>query len=779
MKDIRLYDYQEDMRQRIEASFETHQSVMVQMPTGTGKTVLLASIVKDEERRVANPCVWIVAHRRELVEQIEETLAKMLEKQDGQAETQTGAALSSSLKVMSIQWLSRHYQELDEQPTLIVIDEAHHAVAKTYSEVMNAYPEAKKLGVTATPCRLTKRGFTDLFEVLLCSHSIPKFIKEGYLADFDYISLNPNSEDQKKIDGLEKRAADGDYNIAEMQDVLDCRPSIERLYQSIEEYVKGKKGIVYAINIEHAEHIAEYYREQGLAAVAISSKTQKEERRRIIEEFRKLGSEEFRKSGSEEIRKSGSEELRKPETGEFGKSENEEFREHGSAGVQILVNVDLFGEGFDCPDVEFIQLARPTLSLAKYLQMVGRGLRVAKNKECCTLLDNVGLYRLFGLPTTDWDWSSMFVGRLAGKGEVTSERDMPMRILGTFSSKHEAEKETDDRHTEMVVIARHDEPEVSQRLRELLYVFRTTPHMEKMRSGYMGGGRYIRTEEPQGLYNTTNQVRMGWQLISEGENETARYWLLHTNNERMVYVGRKYPWDRQTDGVTEKYCYANEYAYNGLKEIYANEPEYITGGKRKVQEQGLIRKDRWGEEHVVTYMYYCVGRNKGKEMNGKDAYVCEHLGQGEYAICNNNHHIILHGLKQVQLSDDNIAKVVFLGEDETKWVNLYTMQEFDKRPTVERVGFMEMLRIGFNYYFYKNRQLAGIPIQDWSCVANDHVFLFMEQYVILKGQTDTVYRMEGEYRKGNQWVMKLRNMGMGGAKGDKEIPSAWMPRGRK
>lgn len=446
--------------------------------------------------------------------------------------------------------------------------------------------------------------------------------------------------------------------------------------------------------------------------------------------------------------------------------------------IQILVNVDLFGEGFDCPDVEFIQLARPTLSLAKYLQMVGRGLRVANGKECCTLLDNVGLYRLFGLPTTDWDWSGMFLGRQAGKGDIVRERDMSIRILGTFSSKYKSDDITNDRHTEMVVIARHDELDVSQCLRELLYVFRTTPHMEKMRSGYMGGGRYIRTEEPQGLYNSTNKVRMGWQLVSEGENETARYWLLHTNNERMVYVGRKYPWDRQTDGVTEMYCYANEYAYNGLKEIYANEPEYITGGKRKVQEQGLIRKDRWGEEHVVTYMYYGVGRNKGEVFNGKDAYVCELLSQGEYAICNNNHHIILHGLKQVQLSDDNVAKVVFLGEDETIWVNLYTMQEFDKRPTVERVGFMEMLRVGFNYYFYKNRQLAGIPIQDWSCVANDHVFLFMERYVILKGQTDTVFRVEGEYRKGNQWMMKLRNMGVGGAKGDKEIPSAWMPRGR-
>lgn len=753
-KEIQLYEYQKDMLRQIENAFVTHQSVMVQMPTGTGKTVLISEVVKREERRVKNPCVWIVVHRRELVEQIKETLERRL-----------GTTLdaerkkSNVIEVFSIQWLTRHYQELEERPSLIVIDEAHHAVAKTYEEVMNAYPNAKKLGVTATPCRLTKRGFTDLFEVLLCSHSIPKFIKEGYLSDFDYISLNPNSEDQKKIDGLEKRAADGDYNIAEMQEVLDCKPTIERLYQTIKDFAAGKKGIVYAINIEHAEHIAEYYREQGLAVVAISSKTPKEERRRRIKLFKEGSAGDKPYCASLSLFTT------------VGKDETPK-------GIQILVNVDLFGEGFDCPDVEFIQLARPTLSLAKYLQMVGRGLRVAKGKECCTLLDNVGLYRLFGLPTTDWDWSAMFLGRQAGKGDIVRERDMSIRILGTFSSKYKSDDITNDRHTEMVVIARHDEPDVSQRLRELLYVFRTTPHMEKMRSGYMGGGRYIRTEEPQGLYNSTNKVRMGWQLVSEGENETARYWLLHTNNERMVYVGRKYPWDRQTDGVTEMYCYANEYAYNGLKEIYANEPEYITGGKRKVQEQGLIRKDRWGEEHVVTYMYYGVGRNKGKEFNGKDAYVCELLSRGEYAICNNNHHIILHGLKQVQLSDDNVAKVVFLGEDETIWVNLYTMQEFDKRPTVERVGFMEMLRVGFNYYFYKNRQLAGIPIQDWSCVANDHVFLFMEQYVILKGQTDTVFRVEGEYRKGNQWMMKLRNMGMGGAKGDKEIPSAWMPRGR-
>ena len=110
--------------------------------------------------------------------------------------------MPSAIRVCSIQWLARHYQELEDKPSWIVIDEAHHAVAKTYAEVMNAYPEAKKLGVTATPCRLNRKGFTDLFDDLLCSHSIAKFIKDGYLSAFDYVSLNPSCEVQKKLNAL-------------------------------------------------------------------------------------------------------------------------------------------------------------------------------------------------------------------------------------------------------------------------------------------------------------------------------------------------------------------------------------------------------------------------------------------------------------------------------------------------------------------------------------------------------------------------------------------------
>ena len=516
-KEIQLYEYQKDMLRQIEDAFVTHQSVMVQMPTGTGKTVLLAEQVKSEERRakevkseerrVKNPCVWIVVHRRELVEQIKETLAKQLDSSlftlpssltplDSSLFTLSSSlnpldssffTLHSSLtlRVFSIQWLSRHYKELEERPSLIVIDEAHHALAKTYAEMMNAYPEAKKLGVTATPCRLNKRGFTDLFEVLLTSQSISKFIKDGYLSDFDYVSLNPSSEDQKKIDRMSKRATDGDYSIAEMQEVLDCKPSIGRLYQTIKDFASGKKGIVYAINIEHAEHIAEYYRERGLNAVAISSKTPAEERKNIIERFKNTNcslkdtNDSFKNTNCHELSTNCSTNCHELSddlnTNDHELSTNlttncHEFKnQHSclgkrlyepSAKLNILINVDLFGEGFDCPDVEFIQLARPTLSLAKYLQMVGRGLRVSKNKECCIILDNVGLYRLFGLPNAERDWKAMFLGQQIGKGVVDMARDWALRLCN-FSENSQV-KGNGVCNRDMVVIAQHDMPRIAE-----------------------------------------------------------------------------------------------------------------------------------------------------------------------------------------------------------------------------------------------------------------------------------------------------------------------------
>ena len=479
MKDIQLYDYQEDMKERIEKAFESHQSVMVQMPTGTGKTILLAEVVKSEKLKVKNPCVWIVVHRRELVEQIKETLAKQLDSSlftfhsslnplDSSLFTLPSSlnpldsslfTLRSSLttRVFSIQWLSKHYHELEEKPSLIIIDEAHHAVAKTYKEVMDAYPEAKKLGLTATPCRLTKRGFTDLFDVLLQSWSVKKFIADGWLSLYDYMSIREDSEDWRLVNSLKKRGADGDFSLREMSEKLNVQPSIERLCDTILRYAPDKKGITYAIDIAHAERIAQYYREHGLNAVAISSKTPPEERKQLIEWFRNTNCHEIERDSNtnyHELPTNCHELSSNCRQFKIQNSCSGKRLYEPSAKLKILITVDLFGEGFDCPDVEFIQLARPTLSLAKYLQQVGRGMRVFEGKKYCLILDNVGLYRLFGLPSDDRDWQAMFEGRVAGKGILTEEVEGLYNIA--YSICNEQERITSDARTELITVMTHE-----------------------------------------------------------------------------------------------------------------------------------------------------------------------------------------------------------------------------------------------------------------------------------------------------------------------------------
>ena len=404
MKEIKLFDYQEDMKERIEKALRLHRSVMAQMPTGTGKTYLLTAVIDSFVSNNPKEKVWIVAHRRELVSQIDETVRKF-----HSYYASNTSSLLSSVKAMSIQWLMRHYDEIEEEPGMIVIDEAHHALAKTYKEMWERFPNAKFLGLTATPCRLNGKGFSDLFDILVQSWSVPEFISKERLATYDFVSIKSDGVTQRLIDSLQKRGADGDYQNKEMDMLLNKKPSIERLYQSLEEFGKDRKGIVYAINISHAQKITKLYQEHGVKAIAIDSKTPAVERQQDIEAFKK-------------------------------------------GDIQVLVNVDIFSEGFDCPDVEFVQLARPTLSLAKYLQMVGRGLRVAKGKKNCVIIDNVGLYRVFGLPSQVWNWNAMFEGKLKDGKRKETPKDREFFLMN--------EKQDDIQihpDSEMMMVMSHEE----------------------------------------------------------------------------------------------------------------------------------------------------------------------------------------------------------------------------------------------------------------------------------------------------------------------------------
>ena len=272
MKNIKLFDYQEDMRERIEKALRLHRSVMAQMPTGTGKTVLLASVVESFLREHSDCNVWIVAHRRELVSQIKDTLNKFL--------------LNFSF--------------------------SNHPV-----------PLSKE-GSTSTPSPSSSEGGD--VTALRCSEPL-----------------------RSKVGGPSKVSPDcAGWDRLGMSGASKISPDC--LSASASKEVSG-------------------YSPDCLCGV-----------NRLAD---------------------------------------------GLAPIQVLVNVDIFSEGFDCPDVEFVQLARPTLSLAKYLQMVGRGLRVAKGKKSGVIIDNVGLYRVFGLPSQVWNWNAMFEGKLkvGKKMETPKERE--------------------------------------------------------------------------------------------------------------------------------------------------------------------------------------------------------------------------------------------------------------------------------------------------------------------------------------------------------------------
>ncbi len=215
---------------------------------------------------------------------------------------------------------------------------------------------------------------------------IDDFIDQGYLAKYDYLVDNPQSSLSQTIKSIKEKSSTGDYKTATLLKELNVPQHIQRLIVCYEQYVKGKKGIVYAINKEHAKNICDAYKLIGVEAVYIDSDTSKTERSEIVEKFR-------------------------------------------SGKIQIMVNVDIFSEGFDCPDVEFIQLARPTWSLAKYLQQVGRGMRLCKGKKETVILDNSRMFAKFGLPSESRMWKWHFNGDQLVKNEYKQENEEYVLLL--------------------------------------------------------------------------------------------------------------------------------------------------------------------------------------------------------------------------------------------------------------------------------------------------------------------------------------------------------------
>lgn len=371
--DKSLRSYQQKAKEDIFSAWDSFDNVMFQMPTGTGKTRLFTSIISDIRtwsiRKGTEAKILIVAHRIELIDQISESLSKY---KVGHGIIAGGVTrnLDYTVQVASIQTIT-HHSNLDLASALsinfIIIDEAHHCVANSYKKLWEMYPDSKKLGVTATPWRMNNGGFGSVFEHIIVSEPIQSFINEGWLSPYSYYSINLNSNIQKEIDSITEFDMEGDYKVSALEGKMDTLRIRAQLLDSYLKFAKGKRGIIYSISRKHSDHICKEYREAGLNIVRIDSKTPKDERKLYVQRFRK-------------------------------------------GLIDIIVNVDIFSEGFDCPDIEFIQLARPTKSLVKYMQQVGRGLRPIPGKRHCTILDNVGLHFLFGLPDADRNWIESFEG---------------------------------------------------------------------------------------------------------------------------------------------------------------------------------------------------------------------------------------------------------------------------------------------------------------------------------------------------------------------------------
>lgn len=362
--DDHLREYQLNHKKEIYQAWDDGcRSVMLQMPTGTGKTHLFVSIIKDFQTYINQCRVLVLAHRDEILSQICDTLYYKYNVPCGKIDKSNHSVEHNNILVASVQTMVKRLDAYEDNFDLIVVDEAHHTKANSYKHIIKHFPSARVLGVTATPYRLSGEGFGEEYDKLILSKTIKEYIEQGYLSDIKYL---PTDIVIHNCDSI-TLGASGDYENEVLFKYMDNPLVYTAIVDAYNKYAKNKKGIVYTINQKHNLNLQKCFKEKDISCAAIDSKTLSEERKRIVEQFKK---------------------------GE----------------INVLCNVDIFGEGFDCPDVDFILLARPTKSLSLYLQQVGRGLRKTDNKDSVLIIDCVGSYTRFGLPTKERDWQKHFDG---------------------------------------------------------------------------------------------------------------------------------------------------------------------------------------------------------------------------------------------------------------------------------------------------------------------------------------------------------------------------------
>ena len=332
-----LRPYQEAAREAIENEWAsgTKRTLLV-LPTGTGKTVVFSKVAEDQVR--AGNRVLILAHRGELLDQAADKLYRMtglkssIEKAD-----QTALGTWNRVTVGSVQSLQRENRLDRFDPNYygtIIIDEAHHAITDGYRRIIDHFPDARVLGVTATPDRGDQRKLGEVFESLAYEYSIVQAIRDGYLCKIiaQVIPL------QLDMSGLKTQA--GDYTPGSINTALD--PYLEQIAEEMKKYCLDRKTVVFLPLIATSKKFQGILNSKGFRAAEVNG--QSEDREQVLKDF-------------------------------------------AEGKYNVICNSMLLTEGWDCPDVDCIVCLRPTKVRSLYCQMVGRGTRICKGKDNLLILD--------------------------------------------------------------------------------------------------------------------------------------------------------------------------------------------------------------------------------------------------------------------------------------------------------------------------------------------------------------------------------------------------------
>lgn len=350
---ITLRPHQEELITRVRQEFfNGKRSVLMVSFVGSGKTVMFSYMTENAVKKGNN--VLVLAHREELLDQISETL-NMFNVDHGFIAADRPFYPGKKVQVGSVFTVANRMGAF-KRPDFIIIDESHHySKGNTWSKIIDSYPDAKIIGVTATPCRLDGAPLGDHFQSMVEGLTPAELIQKGFLCD--YVAYTPSLITTK---GLKKSM--GDYVKKDVEELMNKKSITGDAVDHWEKFAKGKKTVIFCSSVDHAKAVSEEYNSRGVPAASIDGKLDKDVRRNIINKFR-------------------------------------------SGEILVLTNYSIVSEGFNLPDIECVQLLRPTASLSLYIQMIGRGLRTSEGKNKLIILDHVQMLNEFGLPDEKREWS--------------------------------------------------------------------------------------------------------------------------------------------------------------------------------------------------------------------------------------------------------------------------------------------------------------------------------------------------------------------------------------